>query len=57
MLGKQSLGELSKALSKSTRTLQRHFDQLTIHPTTKRLFDMPINLIVDATFFSRSDGV
>lgn len=57
MLGKQSLNELSQALGKSTRTLQRHFDQLTIDATTKRLFDMPINLIVDATFFSRSDGV
>ena len=56
-LGKQTLVELSKKTGNCTRTLQRQFDALIIEPFNSRLFNEPVNLIVDATFFSRSDGV
>lgn len=54
---KQSLAELSVSTGKSKRTLQRDFDKFI--PTS--FFPIPstelVNLIADATFFSRSDGV
>lgn len=37
--------------------MQRKFDQLVIEPLTVTLPDKRINLVVDGTFFSRSDGV
>lgn len=56
-LGKQTLQELSRQTQLSVRTLQRKFDELNIEQSFKKLFNLPLNLIVDATFFTRSDGV
>jgi hypothetical protein len=43
---------------KSLKTIRNHFDKLSIPANfNERKFDGPINLVVDATFFSRSDGV
>ena len=41
----------------SKRTLQRQFDALFIEPQFPEALDAPINLIADATFFGRTDGV
>ena len=49
--------ELSQQSGKSVSTLQRDFDQLIIEPKLAGASQEAINLIVDATFFSRSDGV
>jgi len=57
VLGKQTLKELSQRYSYSLRTLQRKFDQLPEMTQPNLLFREPINLLVDGTFFSRSDGV
>ena len=57
VLGKQTLHQLSHQLGKSPRTLQRHFEQFDFQPPEGCLFDEPVNLVLDATFFSRSDGV
>lgn len=56
-LGKQTLSELSQQTGKCTRTLQRQFDALVIERVNKAVPDEPLNLVIDATFFSRSDGV
>ena len=48
---------MSQYYHKNVRTLQRRFDSLIIPVRTERLFNQPVNLIVDATFFSRADGV
>lgn len=55
--GKQTLGELSNQSGKSIRTLQRYFDALVVEAIIPPASSQPVNLIVDATFFSRSDGV
>ena len=39
------------------RTLQRQFDELLIEPQFPVALDAPINLVADATFFERTDGV
>lgn len=57
MLGKQTLEQLSGQTGKSKRTLQRYFDGLDSEVMIMKAPAQPINLIVDATFFSRSDGV
>ena len=41
----------------SRRTLQRKFDELIIEPYFPAALNAPINLIADATFFGRTDGV
>lgn len=55
--GKQTLNELSKAHKKSVRTLQRHFDNLSIESELLQPLSKSINLVFDATFFARTDGV
>lgn len=55
--GKQTLTELSQQTKKSISTLQRHFDALDFKVTIPAAPAQPINLILDATFFSRTDGV
>lgn len=55
--GKQTLLELSQQTGKSIRTLQRYLDKLEINACIPPASSEPINLITDATFFSRSDGV
>jgi hypothetical protein len=56
-LGKQTLVELSRQSRKSVSTLQREFDKLLIAPEFPLSPTEAVNLVVDATFFSRSDGV
>ena len=55
--GKQTLAELSQQLGKSISTLQRHFDALVIKSIIPVAPKESVNLVIDATFFSRSDGV
>ena len=55
--GKQTLSELSEAHKKSSRTLQRTFDKLTFTAAENETNSLCINLLLDATFFSRRDGV
>ena len=55
--GKQTIVEISQAFNKSISTVQRHFDQVIVEPIIPVVPIHPINLLVDATFFSRSDGV
>jgi len=55
--GKQTLTQLSQHYHKNIRTIQRQFNSLIIPVSTERLFEQAVNLIVDATFFSRTDGV
>ena len=57
MLGKQTFHQLNRQTRKSVRSLQRQFDQLAIEPIFPAAPNESINLIVDATFFSRSDGI
>jgi len=57
VLGKQTLRELSIQNDISISTLQRKFDRLSIKPIFLSAPAEPVNLVVDATFFSRSDGV
>ncbi len=54
---KQTLNELSQQTGKSVSTLQRYFHKIEIKKLSQRLFNEPINLLFDATFFSRTDGV
>ena len=56
-LGKQTLNELSLKHGLSKRTLQRQFDKLPIEKQFPLISNKPINLIADATFFGRTDGV
>jgi hypothetical protein len=55
--GKQVLTELSEQYDISTRTIQRHFDKLTLPPRKPLTLFEPISLLLDTTFFSRKDGV
>lgn len=55
--GKQTLLELSMQTGKSIRTLQRYFDALEVKANIPAAPSCAVNLVVDATFFSRSDGV
>lgn len=57
VFSKQTLLELSQKHHCSIKSLQRKFDELPDVSPPDLLFSEPINLIVDATFFSRSDGV
>jgi hypothetical protein len=54
---KQTYAELSKKTGKSISTLQRCFNQINITPCLPCLDKTALNLIFDATFFSRIDGV
>ena len=55
--GKQTFVELSQKTKKSVRTLQRHFDHVHVEPAISKAPVDAINLILDATFLSRTDGV
>jgi hypothetical protein len=57
VLGKQTLRQLSQHYHLSIPTLRKYFDNLIVtnHPT--QLAQRAINLIFDATFFSRTDGI
>jgi len=48
---------LSSRYKKSVRTLQRYFDALDLKADQTQTPDVSLNLIFDATFFSRSDGI
>ena len=56
-LGKQTLKQLSQFCQRSVRALHYDFDQLVIAPRFPVATQQPVNLVVDATFFSRHDGV
>lgn len=56
-LGKQTFNELANEFAFSRRTLQRKFDELVIEPQFPTASTAPINLVADATFFGRTDGV
>lgn len=57
-IGKQTLLELSQASGNSIKTIRNQFDKISIATNSdKAIFDEPINLILDATYFSRNDGV
>lgn len=51
------MDDISKSLGISTKTLKKHFD--CYEPATGEIVipKKPVNLIIDATFFTRSDGV
>jgi hypothetical protein len=51
------LNELSLKHGLSKRTLQRQFDNLPIEKQFPLTSNKPINLVADATFFGRTDGV
>ncbi|MCP4473345.1 MAG: IS1 family transposase, partial [Gammaproteobacteria bacterium] len=55
--GKQTLSELSHQMNIPVRTLWRLFDNLHITPLFAYATTAPINLIIDATFFGRYDGI
>ena len=55
--GKQTLRQLSLVYKKSIRTIQKYFDRLPQQTMANHIAAEPINIIFDATFFSRSDGV
>lgn len=55
--GKQTLTELSRQYKTSVRTLQRYFDEVHVEQKVEETNLKFINLILDAIFFSRSDGV
>jgi hypothetical protein len=57
VLGKQTLNELSLKHGLSKRTLQRQFDTLPIEKHFPSINNKLINLVADATFFGRTDGV
>jgi len=55
--GRQTLAFLEQKTGKTKRTLQKHFNQLS--PYTGEIFVPlePVALLMDATFFSRRDGL
>lgn len=55
--GKQTLSELSHETKKSISTLQRHFDEWIVEAVIPTAPKQPVHLVLDATFFSRADGV
>lgn len=55
--GKHSLQELRVIYRKSLPTLRKYFDQLPPENRPLRNETLSVNLIFDATFFSRHDGV
>lgn len=54
--GRQTLGDLSGDMNICQRTLKKYFDNH--YPVTGEIFipQKPVNLVIDATFFTRSDG-
>jgi len=57
VIGKQTLEQLSRKYQRSLGTLRKHFDQFCVPKQNKMTPDESVNLVFDATFFSRSDGV
>jgi len=57
VLHKQTLDELSKRYHLSIETIRRNFNQKIHVKWLPPEFNAPLNLIADATYFSRSDGV
>ncbi|MDP4008220.1 MAG: hypothetical protein Q8P68_03445 [Candidatus Peregrinibacteria bacterium] len=55
--GRQTLYELGKELQVCPKTLRKHFDRH--YPITGeiKVSERPVNLVMDATFFKRGDGV
>jgi len=57
VFGKQTLKQLETRYKKSYKTIRKYFDRH--NPVLGEIipFSEPINLVMDATFFNRSDGV
>ncbi len=55
--GRQTLHDLSKDIGISSKTLRKYFDNYQPKVTKITIPNNPINLIIDATFFTRHDGV
>lgn len=56
-IGRQTLSELSNIYNKSSRTIQKLFDDLQPVTGEIKIPDGPISVVMDATFFSRRNGV
>jgi len=56
-IGKQTLKELRIKYNKSIPTLRKYFDGIKAPSQSLEAPPKPINLILDATFFSRTDGL
>jgi hypothetical protein len=56
-LGKQTLAELSLKYNKSIATIRKYFEQTNLCHGEIKAPDEPINLLFDATFFTRSYGL
>jgi hypothetical protein len=57
VLGKQTLGQLSKRYGKSVPTLQKYFEGLEVVPRILPAPTHPVSLVCDTTFFGRRYGV
>ena len=55
--GKQTLQEVASVYQKSIPTLRKYFDLLELSGEIKFTAEKYINLLFDATFFGRSEGV
>lgn len=55
--GKQTLKELQAKYNKSIPTLRKYFDAIEVPSQELKAPSEPINLVLDATFFSRTDGL
>ena len=56
-LKRQTLKDLSETYGKSSRTLQKYFDRYQAVIGEIRIPSHPVNLVMDATFFHRRQGV
>lgn len=55
--GKQTLNELSHKMGLSVRYIWQLFDELSISPVFAQAPKVALNLVIDATFFGRYDGI
>ncbi len=55
--GKQTLNELSHKMGLSVRYIWKLFDDLSISPVFAQAPKVALNLVIDATFFGRYDGI
>lgn len=55
--GRQTLEDISKDYNMSDRTVKKYFDLHCPFTGEIRIPKKPVNLIIDATFFTKSDGV
>lgn len=55
--GKQTYAELQRQYNRDPKTLRKYFDRHAAATGEMRVESVPVCLTMDATFFSRSDGV